>query len=57
MDIAVGTVRFRINDPWIYDLSHTGTSLHEDGLLGADFFKRYVVRIDPIARTFSIFDP
>ena len=57
IDIAVRTVRFRVNDPWIYDLSHTGTSFHEDGLLGADFFKRYIVRIDPIARTFSVFDP
>jgi hypothetical protein len=57
IEIALGTVGFRINDPWIYDLSHTGTSLHEDGLLGADFFRRYVVRIDPIAGTFSIFDP
>jgi hypothetical protein len=57
IEIVVGTVRFRINDPWIYDLSHIGTTLHEDGLLGADFFKRYVVRIDPIARTFSVFDP
>jgi hypothetical protein len=57
IDIAVGTVRFRVNDPWIYDLSHTGTPLHEDGLLGADFFKHYVVRIDPIAGTFSVFDP
>ncbi len=57
IDFAVGTVRFHVNDPWIYDLSHTGTALHEDGLLGADFFKRYVVRIDPITRTFSVFEP
>jgi len=57
IDIAVGTIHFHVNDPWIYDLSHTGTSLHVDGLLGADFFKRYVVRIDPITRTFSAFEP
>ena len=57
IDIAVGSIRFHVNDPWIYDLSHTGTPLHEDGLLGADFFKRYVVRIDPITRTFSVFEP
>lgn len=57
IDIAVGTIRFHVDDPWIYDLSHTGTSLHEDGLLGADFFKRYVVRIDPVTKTFSVFDP
>jgi hypothetical protein len=57
IDIAVATIRFHVNDPWIYDLSHTGTSLHEDGLLGADFFKHYVVRIDPITRTFSVFEP
>lgn len=57
IDIAVGSIRFHVNDPWIYDLSHTGTPLHEDGLLGADFFKRYVVRIDPMTRTFSVFEP
>jgi hypothetical protein len=57
IDIEVGNIRFHVNDPWIYDLSRTGTPLHEDGLLGADFFKRYVVRIDPITRTFSAFDP
>ncbi len=57
IDIAVGAIRFHVNDPWIYDLSQAGTSLHEDGLLGADFFKRYVVRIDPMTKTFSVFEP
>jgi Aspartyl protease len=57
IDIAVGSIRFHVKDPWIYDLSHTGTALHEDGLLGADFFKRYVVRIDPVTKTFGVFEP
>jgi hypothetical protein len=57
ISIAVGPIRFHVSDPWIYDLSHTGTSFHEDGLLGADFFKLYVVRIDPMTRSLRIFDP
>ena len=57
VDITLGSVRFHVKDPWIYDLSHVGTTLREDGLLGADFFKTHVVEIDPIAETFSVFAP
>jgi Aspartyl protease len=57
VDITLGSVRFHVEDPWIYDLSHVGTTLPEDGLLGADFFKAYVVRIDPIVKTLSVFAP
>lgn len=39
------------------DLSHVGTSRHIDGLVGEDFFRAYVVRIDPITRTVSFCDP
>ncbi len=57
VEVTLGGVRFRVKDPWIYDLSHVGTTLREDGLLGADFFKAYVVEIDPSAESFSVFAP
>ena len=57
VEITLGGVRFRVKDPWIYDLSHVGTTLREDGLIGADFFKAHVVEIDPSAETFSVFAP
>lgn len=57
LDIFVGGVRLYVKDPYIIDLSHTGTARQQDGLLGEDFFAAYVVRIDPVKRTFAIYDP
>lgn len=57
LDVFVGGVRLHVNDPYIIDLSHTGTARQQDGLLGEDFFAAYVVRIDPVKRTFAIYDP
>ena len=56
LDIVVGRVRLHVDDPYIIDLSHTGTARQQDGLLGEDFFAAYVVRIDPVKRTFEIYD-
>jgi Aspartyl protease len=57
LTVSVGNARLRVGDPWVIDLSHVGTSRHIDGLVGEDFFKAYVVRIDPLARTVSFCDP
>jgi Aspartyl protease len=57
LTISVGNARLHVNDPWIIDLSHVGTSRHIDGLIGEDFFKAYVVRIDPVTQTVSFCDP
>ncbi len=57
VDVELGSVHFRVEDPWIFDLRHVGTPLREYGLIGADFFKSHVVRIDPIAETFGVFAP
>jgi hypothetical protein len=57
LTISVGGAALRVNDPWVIDLSHVGTSRHIDGLVGEDFFRAYVVRIDPVARTVSFCDP
>jgi hypothetical protein len=57
LDFFVEGVRLHVPDPYIFDLSHTGTALQQDGLLGEDFFAANVVRIDPIAQTFEVYDP
>jgi hypothetical protein len=56
LTIRVGSTTLLVNDPWVIDLSHVGTRSHIDGLIGEDFFKAYVVRIDPIKRTVSFCD-
>jgi Aspartyl protease len=57
LTISIGGVSLRVNDPWVIDLSHVGTSRRIDGLVGEDFFKAYVVRVDPVTRTVSFCDP
>ncbi len=55
--VAIGSVRLRIADPWVLDLSHVGTTRHVDGLVGADFFNAYVIRIDPVMQSLALYDP
>ncbi|HEY2553792.1 MAG TPA: retropepsin-like aspartic protease [Candidatus Cybelea sp.] len=51
LEIRAGHTSVRVAEPWVLDLSHTGTSRRIDGLVGVDFFKVFVVRIDPGAQT------
>jgi hypothetical protein len=55
--ISIGSISIRADDPWVVDLSHVPIDKNTRGLIGADILQRYVVRIDPQARTFSLFDP
>jgi len=55
--ISIGAVSMPVSEPWLIDLQHVGTKQREDGLLGADLFERYVIRIDPIAHTIAFYDP
>jgi hypothetical protein len=57
LEIRAGNTSLRVADPFVLDLSHTGTSRRIDGLIGADFFEAYVVRIDPTARTIAFCSP
>jgi hypothetical protein len=57
LNVSVLGVHLHVEDPWVLNLSGTGTALQQDGLLGADFFTAYVVSIDPIERTFTVYDP
>jgi hypothetical protein len=51
--VRAGSTSVHVAEPWVLDLSHTGTSRHIDGLVGVDFFKAYVVRIDPEKQTIA----
>lgn len=55
--VGVGEAKLRVADPRVIDLSHTGTSLPIEGLIGADFFNAFIVRIDPVERTVAFCDP
>jgi hypothetical protein len=54
LDLELGGVRHHVADPWAIDLAHVGIR-HVDGLVGADLFERFVVRIDPDRRTLTLY--
>src|SRR5262245_13524747 len=54
LELQVGDVRHHFADPWSSDLAHAGIR-HVDGLVGADLFERFVVRIDPDRRTLALY--
>ncbi len=56
LDLEVGEVRHHVADPWAIDLGHVGIR-PVDGLVGADLFERYLVRIDPERRTLALYEP
>lgn len=56
LDVVIAGVRLHIADPWVIDLSGTGTAKRQDGLLGADFLSAYAVRIDPVLHSLTIYD-
>jgi len=52
LDVSVGAATLHVADPWIIDLNAPPVSgAREDGLIGADFFAKYVVEIDPAKHT------
>lgn len=53
-DVSIAAVHLRVKDPWVIDLNASHASEKRlDGLIGADFFAAYVIRIDPEARTIA----
>jgi len=51
LEIRAGNTSVRVAEPWVLDLSRTGTSRRIDGLVGVDLFTAHVVRIDPQRQT------
>ncbi len=57
LTIRVGDVSFAPRDPIAVDLSHVGSAIEEGGLLGFDFYQRYVVDVDYDARRVRLYNP
>jgi hypothetical protein len=45
-----------VPEPWVIDLSKAPMPRSIRGLVGAELFKNYVVRMDPTESTFTVFD-
>jgi len=57
LTIRVGDVSFAPRDPIAVDLSHVGSAIEEGGLLGFDFYERYVVDVDYDAGRVRLYNP
>jgi predicted aspartyl protease len=55
--LALGKITLKVAEPWVIDLSGVPIPNDVRGLMGADLFKAYVVRIDPLAKQLQLFDP
>lgn len=55
--IQLQDVTFYPPDPLALDLSHTGSAIDARGLLGFDFFSRYIVAFDYDRDTVTLYDP
>ncbi len=57
VSVGLGKVTFVAHNPLAIDLSRTGSTLPEGGILGFDFFRRYVVAIDFSSYRVALYDP
>ena len=55
--MTLGGVKIDVPEPWVIDLSKAPMPASVRGLVGAELFKNYVVRMDPVQSTFTVFDP
>jgi hypothetical protein len=55
--MTLGDVKIDVPQPWVIDLSKVPIPRTAKGLVGAELFTNYVVRMDPLRATFSVFDP
>jgi hypothetical protein len=55
--MSVGSLQVKIEEPWVIDLSGVPIPKWTHGLLGAEFFERYVVEVDPEEPSLRFFDP
>jgi hypothetical protein len=55
--LAFGEFVLPIPEPWVIDLSNVPIPEAVRGLVGAEMFKSYVVRIDPVHTTITLFAP
>jgi predicted aspartyl protease len=55
--MALNDVKIDLAEPWVIDLSKVPISKEVKGLVGAELFEKFVVKIDPLESVFSVFDP
>jgi hypothetical protein len=55
--LKLHNVKIDVPQPWIIDLSKVPIPPSVTGLVGAELFTEYVVRMDPLRSTFDVFDP
>ena len=55
--MGLGAAKIGMREPWVIDLSRTPLPESVRGLVGAEIFKTYVVRMDPTESTITLFDP
>jgi predicted aspartyl protease len=55
--MALSDVKIDLAEPWVIDLSNVPISKEAKGLVGAELFEKFVVKIDPLESAFSVFDP
>ncbi|MCA1652627.1 MAG: aspartyl protease family protein [Sphingomicrobium sp.] len=57
VEVGLGGIRYIADDPWIIDLSGTPGPKDVRGLVGADLWTRYVVRMNSQAHRLELFTP
>ena len=55
--VQLGSQRYVASEPWVIDLSGVPISNDVRGLLGADLWSRYAVRMNSQKNTLELFDP
>lgn len=55
--MTLNDVKIDLAEPWVIDLSNVPISKEAKGLVGAELFEKFVVKIDPLESAFSVFDP
>jgi len=55
--MSVHGIKVDLPEPWVIDLSKAPMPNTVRGLIGAEIFKSYVIRMDPVQSTFTLFDP
>ena len=57
VSMQLADVTITVPQPWVIDLSKAPLPASVRGLVGAELFKNYVVRMDPVRSTFTVLDP
>jgi Aspartyl protease len=54
--LSLGSLRLKVEEPWVIDLSGVPIPKWTHGLIGADFFENFVVEVDPEKPSLRFFD-